>query len=73
MSPGEVAREVCIPLKRDFHIEGVRQTGAVLTDNGWTARVGLWPDTQEMVDSVRVALAPIEVTTFPHPSIPRRC
>ena len=73
MSPGDVTREVIIRLTEDFHIEGIRQTGAVLTGHGWIAQVGPWPDTQELVDSVRSALAPMEVSTFPHPSIPRRC
>ena len=73
MRPGDVAREIIVRLKEDFHVEGIRRTGAVLTEGGWVAEVGLWPDSEERVASVREALAPMEVKTFPHPSVPRRC
>jgi len=73
MSPGDVAREVIMRLTDEFHIDGIRQTGAVLTDGRWVAEVGLWPDSDEKVESVRRALAPMKVTTFPHPGVPRRC
>ena len=73
MSPGDVAREVIMRLTEDFHIEGIRETGAILGESGWIAEVGLWPDSDEKVESVRRALAPMEVTTFPRPTVPRRC
>jgi hypothetical protein len=73
MSPGFVAREIIMRLKEGFHIEGIRRTGAILTEGGWVAEVGLWPDSNEKVEAVRRALAPMEVKTFPHASVPRRC
>jgi hypothetical protein len=73
MSPGDVAREVIMRLTEDFHIEGIRQTGAVRAKSGWIAQVGLWPDSEEKVEAVRRALAPMDVSTFPRPSVPRRC
>jgi len=72
MSPGDVAREIIVRLTDEFHIDGIRSTGAILGDDGWIARVGLWPDSEERIDSVRKALAPLAVTTHPRPGRPRR-
>jgi hypothetical protein len=71
--PRDVARLVITRLREDFQIESVRQTGAALVEGHWLAQVGIWPHAHAVVRSVEQALEPMEVTTYPHPGIARRC
>jgi hypothetical protein len=72
LHPGDVARLIIIRLQDDFQIEGVRTTGAAVVEGHWLAQVGVWPHNREMIRSVERALEPMEVTTYPHPGLPRR-
>jgi hypothetical protein len=56
--------QIIVRLVEEFHVEGRRQTGAILTEEHWVAEVGVWPETEEKVEQVRRVLAPMEVRTF---------
>ena len=68
--PRDVARLVSMRLQDDFHIEGIRTTGAAVVEGHWLAQVGVWPHSRETVRVVERALEPMEVTTLAHPGVP---
>jgi hypothetical protein len=69
---GEVARAVMLRLSPELGPLSVRTTDANVTDDGWQARVGVWPYSPEVVDKVQRILAPVTASVFPQPETPRR-
>jgi hypothetical protein len=69
---GEVARAVMRRLSPEFGPMSVRTTDANVTDDGWQARVGMWPYSPEVVDKVQRILAPVTAIVYPQPELPRR-
>ena len=68
---GDVAWAVMRRLQPEFGPSCVRQTSANLTEDGWAARVGMWPYSPEVVSKVEAILDPVTATVFPHPEMAR--
>lgn len=70
---GDLPWEVMKRLTQDFRIDGIRRTGVVIAEGRHVAEVGLWPASDDQVEAVRQALAPMDVRVFPEPGVARRC
>lgn len=66
VAQADVARLIIERLRHEFRLGWVNQTGANLIDGRWVAKVGIWPCDGAATETVRAALAPMEVETFPH-------